>query len=119
MSNTSRPSWLFAAPFLFLILWSGGYVAAKVGLRDIEPMTLLAVRYSLVVILMGVLFLILRPALPRTRGEWVHLAVVGVLIQTVYFGFSYFAFNTGLAAATVEQMVPFHCICTKLQYHWP
>ena len=118
MSNTSRPSWLFAAPFLFLILWSGGYVAAKVGLRDIEPMTLLAVRYSLVVILMGVLFLILRPALPRTRGEWVHLAVVGVLIQTVYFGFSYFAFNTGLAAATVALVMSLQPILVAMLAPW-
>lgn len=101
MSNLARPSWLAAAPFLFLILWSGGYVTAKIGLRDMEPMTLLAVRYSLVVVLMGALFLILRPPLPRNRGEWIQLAVVGILIQTVYFGFSYFAFSAGLAAATV------------------
>ena len=118
MSNSTSPSWLFAAPFLFLILWSGGYVAAKIGLRDIEPMTLLAVRYSLVVVLMGGLFLILRPALPRTRGEWVHLAVVGVLIQTVYFGFSYFAFNTGLAAATVALVMSLQPILVAMLAPW-
>ncbi len=101
MSETTRPAWLIAAPFLFVALWSGGYVAAKIGLQDIEPLTLLVVRYALVVALMLVLFLAFRPPLPTTRAGWIHLAVVGALIQTVYFGFCYLSFGEGTAAGTV------------------
>jgi drug/metabolite transporter (DMT)-like permease len=105
MPDSARPAWLAAAPFIFLALWSGGYVAAKIGLRDIEPLTLLVVRYALVVALMAVVFAILRPPLPRTWRGWVHLSVVGLLIQTVYFGFSYLSFGQGLAAALVALMM--------------
>ena len=33
------------APFLFLLLWSSGFTALKVGLADAEPFTFLALRY--------------------------------------------------------------------------
>lgn len=98
---SARPTWLVAGPFIFLGLWSGGYVAAKLGLRHIEPLTLLVVRYALVVALMGALFVVLRPPLPRSAAAWGHLAAVGLMIQAVYFGFSYLSFGAGLAAATV------------------
>ena len=101
MADPTRPGWLVVAPFIFVGLWSGGYVAAKLGLQDIQPLTLLAVRYALVVLLMIAMMLILRPRLPRTRAEWLHLTVVGLLIQALYFGCSYLAFGEGVAAATV------------------
>ena len=96
-----RPLWLVLAPAIFLGLWSGGYVVAKIGLKYAEPLTLLAVRYGFVVLGMAVLFAVLRPSLPRTLKGWGHLAIVGLLIQTVYFGFSYLAFRDGVAAGTV------------------
>ena len=97
---TERPLWLILAPLLFLLLWSGGYTVAKIGLQYSPPMTLLAYRFGFVVLLMAALFLIIRPSLPKTRAEWGHLAIVGVLIQTVYFGFGYLAFVNGIAAGT-------------------
>lgn len=96
-----RPLWLIAAPAVFLALWSGGYAVAKVGLLYTDPMTLLALRYAIVVAIMAVLFAIIRPPLPNRAADWGHLAVVGFLIQAVYFGMAYFAFRAGVAAGTV------------------
>ena len=59
--GTHQPTWLVFAPGIFLVMWSGGYVAAKFGLGYIEPMTFLALRFACVVALMAVLFVILRP----------------------------------------------------------
>lgn len=100
-SGVYRTLGLLLAPALFLTFWSGGYVVAKVGIVYAEPLTLLALRYAFVVAGMGVLFLILRPPLPRTLADWGHLAVVGLLLQTVYFGFSYLAFQEDVASGTV------------------
>ncbi len=36
-----------AAPLIFLVLWSGGYAAAKVGLPYTGPFTFLALRYAI------------------------------------------------------------------------
>jgi len=95
-----KPWWLIAAPVIFLFLWSGGYVVAKVGLVYSPPLTLLALRFACVVVLMAVLFVFIRPELPKTAKGWGHLAMVGLLMQTVYFGMSYIAFMNGIAAGT-------------------
>lgn len=86
---------------MFLCLWSTGYPVAKIGLQYAEPMTLLVLRYVAVVVIMAALFLILRPPLPKSRADWGHVAFVGFLIQAIYFGMSYFAFRSGVAAGTV------------------
>ena len=87
-------------PMVFLILWSSGYVVAKVALVDAAPMALLALRFAAVIAIMGILFIILRPPLPKTAMDWSHLGFVGFLMQTVYFGMAYFAFVNGVAAGT-------------------
>jgi drug/metabolite transporter (DMT)-like permease len=92
--------WLALTPIMFLILWSAGYVVAKVALVDAAPMALLALRFAAVIAIMAVLFAILRPPLPKTLKDWLHLGLVGFLMQTVYFGMAYFAFVNGVAAGT-------------------
>lgn len=109
-----RPLWLICAPAIFLMLWSGGYAVAKVGLLYTQPMTLLALRFGLVVLVMGVAFVILRPPVPQTRSEWGHLAIVGFLIQTVYFGLSYVAFASGVAAGTVALLMSLQPVLVAL-----
>ena len=90
--------WLALTPIMFLILWSTGYVVAKVALVDAAPMALLALRFAAVIAIMAVLFAILRPPPPKTPKDWLHLGLVGFLMQTVYFGMTYFAFVNGVAA---------------------
>ncbi|MDA7479320.1 DMT family transporter [Planktomarina temperata] len=92
--------WLAITPLLFLILWSAGYVVAKVALMDAAPMALLALRFAAVIAIMAVLFAVLRPPLPKTLSGYLHLGFVGVLMQTVYFGMAYFSFVNGVAAGT-------------------
>ena len=96
-----RPLWLLAAPVIFCCLWSGGYVVAKIGIRYSEPLTLLMLRYACAIAVMVPLYLLLRPPLPRRAADWGHLAIVGLFIQTGYFGFCYLAFRAGVAAAVV------------------
>lgn len=100
-----RPRWLIIAPVLFLCLWSGGYATAKLGLQHAEPLTFLAIRFSCVVVIMLVLLFVVKPPLPKQPGEWLHLGVVGLLLQSVYFGFCYLAFDAGIAAGTLALLM--------------
>jgi drug/metabolite transporter (DMT)-like permease len=99
------PLWLIAAPAIFLVLWSGGFSVAKLGLQYSEPLTFLALRYAVVLAVLAPLLVIMRPALPRRAAEWGHTAMVGFFIQTLYFGFSYIAFKSGASAAGVAIIV--------------
>lgn len=102
---SGRPLWLLLAPAIFLILWSGGYSIAKLGIRHAEPLTFLALRYAIVLIVLAPFAIAMRPRWPRKLAEWLHIAMVGFLIQGVYFGLCYLAFNAGASAGTVAIIV--------------
>jgi drug/metabolite transporter (DMT)-like permease len=78
-------------PAVFLVLWSSGFTFVALGLPDAEPVTFLALRYLVVVVLLLAAAALVRPPLPPDRAAWVHLAVVGLLLQAGYFGLLYLA----------------------------
>src|SRR5262249_41720324 len=49
---------IVTAPALFVLLWSTGFIGARYGLPDIEPLTFLAVRMGLVVLIMAAIAII-------------------------------------------------------------
>lgn len=112
--STNQPTWLVFAPGIFLFMWSTGYVAAKFGLGYIEPMTFLALRFACVVTIMAVLFLIIRPPLPKSRNDWMHLAIVGFLLQSMYFGMCYMSFSAGLSVGTLALILAMQPIIVGL-----
>ncbi|MGI9433654.1 MAG: DMT family transporter [Geminicoccaceae bacterium] len=112
--SANQPSWLVFAPGIFLAMWSTGYVAAKFGLGYIEPMTFLALRFACVVVIMAVLLFILRPPLPNSRAEWVHLAIVGFMLQAMYFGMCYMSFTAGLSVGTLALILSMQPIIVGL-----
>jgi drug/metabolite transporter (DMT)-like permease len=103
--SSSRPPWLVLAPAIFLILWSGGFSIAKLGIRHAEPLTFLALRYAIVLIILTPFAMALRPAWPRRLAQWLHIAMVGFLIQGVYFGLCYLSFHAGTSSGTVAIIV--------------
>ncbi len=100
-----RPLWLMAAPAVFLVLWSAGFAIAKLGLNHAQPITLLALRYCIVLVVLVPFALVMRPPLPATWRGWVDVAVVGFLIQVAYFGLCYLAFKSGVSASGVAIVV--------------
>jgi drug/metabolite transporter (DMT)-like permease len=101
---TSSPL-LRLAPVVFLILWSLGFPVAKLALQHAPPITLLALRYGLVLAVLVPVALVLRPPFPRGWRAIGHVAFVGFLIQVVYFGLCYFAFRLGVSAGGVAIIV--------------
>ncbi|MCD0504317.1 DMT family transporter [Bordetella petrii] len=100
-STAHSPAWLSYAPALFLLLWSCGFVFLKLGLSYADPLTFLALRYACVVVLVGIAFAWVRPALPATPAAWLHLAVVGLLLQAGYFACTYLSLKYGVSAGAV------------------
>ncbi|WP_207536693.1 DMT family transporter [Sabulicella rubraurantiaca] len=80
----AKPAWLPLAPFLFVLLWSGGFTAVKAALPYAEALTLQAVRYVCVVAILLPLWLVLRPPVPD-RATLTHLVRMGLVVQFGYF----------------------------------
>jgi len=89
------------APWIFLLLWSGGFSIAKVGILYADPLTLLGLRYACVVLLLLPFWLYFKPPLPVGVSAWFHLCIVGFLMQCAYFGSAYIAFDLGVSASGV------------------
>ena len=113
-SAAAAPAWLKAAPVLFLLLWSGGFAFAKIGLEHAPPMTFLALRYWFALMMLLVVLIGLRPPVPRRAADWGHLMAVGILVQGLYFGLSYFSFWFGLSAGTMALIVSMQPILVGL-----
>lgn len=114
---TQRPLWLILAPVVFLILWSAGFAVAKIAVLHAAPLTILALRYGLVLLLLLPAALVLRPRFPSARGV-LDVAVVGFLIQVVYFGLCYVAFKAGVSAGGVAIVVCLQPILVALAAPW-
>jgi drug/metabolite transporter (DMT)-like permease len=94
-----------AIPALFVLLWSSGFIAAKAGLDYAEPLTFLGLRYALVTVLMLGVAMALRAPWPTSWRQVGHIAIVGVLLQAVYFGAVWLAMGKGVGAGVAALIV--------------
>jgi len=104
--------WIRSMPLLFVFLWSTGFVAAKLGLPHIEPMTFLSVRFALVVALMLPLSLIWRAPWPAEPRQIVHIAVSGILLHGGYLGGVFASIHAGMSAGLCALIVGVQPILT-------
>jgi drug/metabolite transporter (DMT)-like permease len=74
-----------AAPAIFVVLWSTGFIGTKYVLNGAEPLTYLAIRMVVVVGLMAVIAAIARPRWPDRIGM-AHSVVAGILVHGFYLG---------------------------------
>ncbi len=85
-------------PLLFVVLWSTGFIGARLGLPHSEPLTFLFVRYLLVVALLLVLAVLSKAPWPAQPRDWFHIGVAGLLIHGIYLGGVFIAISMGLPA---------------------
>lgn len=74
-----------AAPAIFVVLWSTGFIATKYVVHNADPLTYLAIRMVLVVALMALVVAIARPQWPDRIGI-AHSVVAGILVHGFYLG---------------------------------
>ncbi len=94
-----------AIPALFVLLWSSGFIAAKVGLAHAEALTFLGLRYALVTVLMLGVALAMRAPWPTSWRQVGHIAIVGVMLQAIYFGGVWLAMGKGVGAGVAALIV--------------
>lgn len=96
-------------PTLFILMWSSGYVAGKVGLPYAGPFTLIFIRFSTAAAILLVIALITKAPWPATRKQWMHIIIGGILIQALQFSGLYYGLSRGVSAgisALIVGMMP-------------
>jgi drug/metabolite transporter (DMT)-like permease len=93
------------APFLFVLLWSTGFIGARLGLPHAEPLSFLTVRYLIVLALLLPLALAMRAPWPRDPRQWLHIGIAGLLLHGLYLGGVFVAIRHGLPAGITALVV--------------
>lgn len=91
-------------PAAFVLLWSTGFIGARLGLPFTEPMTFLALRFLAVIAIFALLLAWARPAWPQ-RVSLRHEAITGVLLHSGYLGGVFAAIDRGMPAALAALIV--------------
>ena len=86
-----------AAPAIFVLLWSTGFVGTKYVIRNADPLTYLAIRMAIVVVLMALICAIARPVW-LTRSEVGHSIISGILVHGFYLGGTAVAISLSIPA---------------------
>jgi len=105
-------------PFLFVFLWSTGFIGAKYGLPYAEPLSFLLTRYGLVIGLMAVIALVTRAPWPKEPMQWLHIGVSGLLVHAVYLGGVFVAIKHGLPAGVTALLVGMQPLLTAFGAGW-
>ena len=103
-----------AMPWVFVLIWSTGFVVARLAMPHAPPFSFLTVRFALSVLCYGIWIALASAAWPTSRAQWGHLAVTGLLMQAGYLGGVWSAVKAGIGAGTVALLVGLQPVLTAL-----
>ncbi len=111
--------WVACMPWLFVLIWSTGFIVAKYGMPYAEPMTFLFLRFAGVLVFMLPFVLLARVPLPQRQGrtDWRkvgHLALAGLFLQAGYLGGVWAAVKLGMPAGVSALIVGMQPVLTAL-----
>jgi drug/metabolite transporter (DMT)-like permease len=90
---------------LFVLLWSTGFIGAKLGLPYAGPLTFLSLRMALVTVLLAGTAFAMRAPWPRDRRELLHIIAAGLLVHGGYLSGVFSAIHQGLSAGIAALIV--------------
>jgi len=101
-------------PFVFVVLWSTGFIGARLGLPHIEPLTFLLIRYCAVLVCMTLIAWISRAPWPQSARQWLHIGVAGLLVHGLYLGGVFVAISLGLPPGVASLVVGVQPLLTAI-----
>jgi len=106
--------WAMAIPGTFVLLWSTGFVGARMGTPYADPFIFLLYRFVILAFLLAAAGFIWRAPWPKSWRQVGHLAVVGLLIHASYLGGVFWAISNGVSAAIVALIVSIQPLLTAV-----
>jgi drug/metabolite transporter (DMT)-like permease len=119
MTRIPQGAWLRAMPTVFVLIWSTGFVVARLGMPYAPPMGFLAWRYVLSIVAIGAWIVLSRNVpWPRGRSQWLHLSVLGTLQHAGYLGGVWAAVKMGMPAGLAALIVCLQPVLTATWLSW-
>jgi drug/metabolite transporter (DMT)-like permease len=105
-------------PWLFVLLWSTGFIGARLGLPHAEPLSFLLIRYLAVIVFMTAVSIASGAPWPTSASAWFHIGVAGLCVHGVYLGGVFTAISKGLPAGVASLVVGVQPLLTALGAGW-
>ncbi len=112
--SDSRSGFARAMPWLFVLIWSTGFIVARLAMPHAPPFSFLTMRFALSAACFVVWIVVAGAEWPSGRWQWFHLVVIGVLMQAAYLGGVWAAVKSGLGAGTTALLVGLQPVLTAL-----
>jgi drug/metabolite transporter (DMT)-like permease len=112
MPRSIEEAAVFAAPAVFVLLWSSGFIGAKLGLGYAEPLTYLSLRMIGVILLLAIIVALTRPKWPDALGVR-HSVATGLMVHGLYLGGVFVAIGHGLPAGLAALIVSLQPLLTS------
>ena len=87
-----------AAPWIFIIIWSSGFVVAKYGFEDADSLFFLAIRLLLAAAILLILTLALRQPTYLSRRDLAASLAIGISLHGFYLAGVWYAIELGAPA---------------------
>jgi drug/metabolite transporter (DMT)-like permease len=101
-------------PWVFVLIWSTGFIVARYGMPHAPPMTFLAWRYALSILCFLPWIWLAKVAWPQERDQWLHLAVLGALMHAGYLGGVWAAVKAGMGSGLSALVVGLQPVLTAV-----
>ncbi|MFM7698444.1 MAG: EamA family transporter, partial [Limnohabitans sp.] len=105
-------------PWLFVALWSTGFIGARLGMPYTEPLTFLFVRYLAVIALVWFIAILCKAPWPKHPSDWGHIGIAGLLLHAGYLGGVFVAISLGLPAGVAALVVGLQPLLTAVCVGW-
>ncbi|MFP6775184.1 MAG: DMT family transporter [PS1 clade bacterium] len=92
-------------PWIFVWIWSTGFLAAKYGLPYAEPFILLTYRFGITLLVLLPIIIIQRRNWANSLSNLLHLLISGILIHGIYLGGVFQAIKWGMPAGLSSMII--------------
>ena len=113
-SLDTRQRLILAMPWVFVLIWSTGFIVARLAMPHASPMTFLCWRYAFSVACFFVWVKAAGLRFPNTLSACGHLAVTGVLMHAGYLGGVWAAVHFGMGAGLSALVVGLQPVLTGI-----
>ncbi len=113
-THAAQDTLAFLAPALFVLIWSTGFVIARLVAPYADPLSFLSMRYVLVIALLAPVAWWFGAKWPATARDWRDGLIAGVLLHGIYLGGVFWAVADGLPAGIAALIVGLQPLATAM-----
>jgi drug/metabolite transporter (DMT)-like permease len=111
--NARTPLFERLTPWIFVALWSTGFVVARYSTNNAGPLSFLTVRMLIAAVLLYLIAKVVK-APKLSRGSWSTSAIVGMCMHAIYLGGVFYAIKKGLPSGLSALIAGLHPVVTSV-----